>query len=253
VFLCGEKRLPWLLLENGKDHDFFYQFPNRSEPVRKAGYQWNADDQPVQDVMDSKFNEVALDYNAGLTASLAWLTGHGLSAGDALPDTKFPPPVEKDESADLLATDREFFVAARRLKQHKDGVEIEATLFNRSRWPARVCKGLSFRYEFTPDAAWTLADVRAQVRSTQGDAACKVKRPSEGPWYVEVEFPGEALYPGDRNKQTDRRTVVLSIEAPGWDRETDRSLADIDSRLRLLPAITVYDDGKPLRAASRPR
>lgn len=91
VFVCGKESRPYLLLPDGKSRDFFYKFPNRAEPVRKTGYIFDPADKPVQDVMDSQFNEVALDYNAGFTASLAWLCAHDLRAGKALPESAFPP------------------------------------------------------------------------------------------------------------------------------------------------------------------
>jgi len=111
VFLCGKDRLLWLQPPGFEEHEFFYQFPNREELVRKESYRWSPDDQPVQEVMDSKYNEVALDYNAGFTASLAWLCARGLSAGPALPDSESPPKDAKNTSLDLLNTDREFFAS----------------------------------------------------------------------------------------------------------------------------------------------
>ncbi|MFW6106620.1 MAG: glycoside hydrolase family 9 protein [bacterium] len=246
MFLCGKENQPWLPLKDGEDHGVFYNFPNRSEPVQKGRYRWDNADQPVQDVMDSKFNEVTLDYNAGFTASLAWLTAHGLSDGDPLPDSEFPPPVRRNEHTDLLTTDREFFVAAREIESFDRAIRIEATLFNRSRWPARVCEAMSFRYYFTPDGDWQAGDIPATLESAPAGTTYKVHESADDRWCVAVDFTDQTIYPGDRNKRTDRRTVTLRLEAPSWNSENDHSHAGMDDRLRLLPQIPVYNDGRLL-------
>ena len=71
--VCGKENRPYLPLADGTARDSFYKFPNRDQPVRAERSVFNPADQPIQDVMDSQFNEVALDYNAGFTANLAWL------------------------------------------------------------------------------------------------------------------------------------------------------------------------------------
>jgi hypothetical protein len=114
VFLCGNRR-QWLEVPGTKDFDVFYRFASRPTPVRKTGYVWAAEDPPYQDVMDSQFNEVALDYNAGITASFAGLLAHGLGSGHPVPDAEFPTKEMRQSSDDLRTTDREYFVAARRV------------------------------------------------------------------------------------------------------------------------------------------
>jgi endoglucanase len=242
VFLCGKASRKWL--PNGTNgHDFFYQFPNRPELVRKTGYAWNASDQPVQDVMDSQFNEVALDYNAGFTASLAWLCAHGLSRGQPLPETQFPPRAQRANSNDLLGTDREFFVAAKRLTPAQAATtELEATLWNRSRWPARVCTHLSFRYFFTLEG-----DTRPEqvIPTLTGQTPARVSPAtliSRKSAFIEVSFPGDAVYPG--NLERGSRTVRLRLTAPAWTETNDWSADGLSPELRLLPRLAVYDGGR---------
>ena len=242
VFLCGKDHLRWLPVPGTKDHDFFYQFPNRAEPMRKQDYKWNAADQPFQDVMDSQFNEVALDYNAGFTANLAWLCAHGLSAGAPLPDAGFPPKAKRNESLDVLTTDREFFVAAKHLSGAADATEIEATLWNRSRWPARVSTNLSFRYFFTLDGEAKADQVQATV-SGNDQARISAAKPLAGKTaYVEVTFPGDAIYPG--NLKLASRTVKLRLMGPVWDDASDWSADGLSMELKILPRLAVYDGGK---------
>jgi endoglucanase len=244
VFLCGKEHLRWLPVPGTTDHDFFYQFPNRAEPVRKQDYQWNAADQPFQDVMDSQFNEVALDYNAGFTASLAWLCARGLSVGPALPDREFPPKAARDLSLDLLSTDREFFVVAKRVGNDADATEIEATLWNRSRWPARVSTNLSFRYFFTLDGSAQPGQVQAVL--TGGDKAktSEARLLAGNSAYVEVTFPGDAIYPGSLKLAS--RTVKLRLAAPGWSAANDWSAEALGENPKLLPRFAIYDHGKLL-------
>lgn len=242
VFLCGKEHLRWLPLAGTKDHDFFYQFPNRAEPVRKKDYQWNAADQPFQDVMDSQFNEVALDYNAGFTASLAWLCARGLSAGPALPDREFPPKAARNSSLDLLSTDREFFVVAQRVGSGTDATAIEATLWNRSRWPARVTTNLSFRYIFTLDGDAQPDQVQATLAASDKAKVSEARLLAGKTAYVEVYFPGDAIYPGDMRLTS--RTVKLRLTAPGWSAVNDWSAEALEDTPKLLPRFAVYDGGE---------
>jgi hypothetical protein len=239
VFLCGKERRPWLPLPDGKGHDLFYRFPNREAPVRKEGYVWDADDQPVQEVMDSQFNEVALDYNAGFTASLALLTAKGLSSGPALPDTEFPPQAERHENTDLLTTDREFFVVAKRLADDAMSTEIEAVLWNRSRWPARVTSQLGFRYYFTLDGKVTPEQVQATVSGAERAKLSAVQRFGGKSVFVAVSFPDDAIYPG--SLKTAQRTVKLRLSAPQWASSNDWSGAKLTEQPQLLPQLPVYD------------
>jgi hypothetical protein len=240
VFLCGKDSRKWL--PAGADgNDVFYQFPNRSDPVRKTGYVWNAADLPVQDVMDSQFNEVALDYNAGLTASLAWLCAHGLSSGQPLPDGEFPPKAQRNESLDPLTTDREYFVIARNIAATQDQTQLEATIWNRSRWPARVSTNLSFRYYLRLDRVRP-DQVQATVTGSDKARVSPVKGLDDKTAFIEVSFPGDEIYPG--NLSLASRTVKLGITAPAWNGADDWSAAGLSSEPKLLPRLPVYDLGR---------
>lgn len=241
VFLCGKARRPWQPTgTNG--HDFFYKFPNRSEPLRKTGYVWDAADQPVQDVMDSQFNEVALDYNAGFTASLAWLCAHGLSNGQPLPETEFPPMTTRNETHDLFTTDREFFVSVRKIGNTPGATELEVTLWNRSRWPARIGTNLSFRYFFTLDGDTTLEQVQASVNGNDKAKVSPAKPLNGKTAFIEIGFPGDAIYPG--NLTLSSRSVKLRLTAPVWDATNDWSADGFSTETKLQPRLAVYDDGK---------
>lgn len=229
-------------MPDGRGEGFFYQFPDRTAPVPKEGYVWSAADQPFQDVMDSTFNEVALDYNAGITASFAWLTAHGASRGGPLPDSEFPPREVRTETEDLKLTDREFFVAARLVRSEPGKVELEATVNNRSRWPARVCTNLSFRIYLGGDPRVDPRKVSVTV-VPGGSGSPRTALAVQGdPAFVEVSFPGEAVFPGDL--QRSRRTVRLGLTAAELDPAQIASLKRLTSDLRLLPELPVFESGR---------
>lgn len=233
VFLCGKENRPWLPMEGTEKHDFFYKFPNRQKPVPKTGYVFDLADLPVQDVMDSQFNEVALDYNAGFTANLAWLCANGLGTGDPIPDNDFPPQDPHNISLDLLMTDREFFVSAKKLGEQAESTEIEATIWNRSRWPTRATDALAFRYYFAHEG-----EVTASL-ANGGKATVSIEQSAKsGPRYALVSWPGDQLYPG--NPETNSGTIRLKLAASGWNAADDPSYRALTSEMSIIPTIPVY-------------
>ncbi|HEX2972618.1 MAG TPA: glycoside hydrolase family 9 protein [Tepidisphaeraceae bacterium] len=248
VFLCASKRSAKEEPNDkgGKDWVEYYQFPNRPAPVSRNTYTFDPNDQPYQEVMDSKFNEVALDYNAGITASFALLTAKGLSTGNALPDTQFPPSDPRNSSTDLLTTDREFFVAARQAKTEPNAIEIEATLYNRSRWPSRVTDNLSFRYFFTLDGSAKPEDVHATLIPSDDATLGPVTHLKSNIYFVEVCFPNTPVFPGNRDKNHDLKRARLRLQSSTWNNANDFSHQGMTTDFRLLPSIPVYDAGQLL-------
>jgi endoglucanase len=241
VFLGGKEHLKWQRLPDGSGEGFFYQFPNHPTAVAKDGYRWDPADQPFQDVMDSTFNEVALDYNAGITASFAWLIAHRLGSGDALPDSQFPPRAGREESDDPQTTDREFFVAARRLDSAPGTVELEATLNNRSRWPSRISTNLSFRIYFSGKSAAAAEPVTVTLLDGRA-VLSEVKRTPADQAYLEVAFPGEAVFPG--NLEHSRRTVRLRLAPLKPEVANAQSLHRLGATVRVLPEVPVFESGR---------
>ncbi|MBL9174868.1 MAG: glycoside hydrolase family 9 protein [Verrucomicrobiales bacterium] len=241
VFLCGKDHRLWQPVPGTPDSDFYYQFPNRSGLVRKEGYTWDASDLPFQDVMDSQFNEVALDYNAGFTASLVWLCAHGRGVGRPLPEDVFPPREVRHETEDLRTTDREFFVAARRLEATPESLELELVLHNRSRWPARASTNLSVRIPVAAGAATAPPSLSV---SLVGDSRhpVDVRQVPGGGARLEISFAGDRVHPG--SLRDGQRTVRLRLNGGGGNLDRDPWLGALPTELTLQPRITVWEGNR---------
>jgi hypothetical protein len=148
----------------------------------------------------------------------------------------------RNDSHDLLATDREFFVVAKRLEGAAGATEIEATLWNRSRWPARASTNLSFRYFFTLDGNARPEQVQATLTGSDTAKISKGTLLAGKTAYVEVSFSGDAIYPGSMTLAS--RTVKLQLTAPGWSVVNDWSAETLGETPKLSPRFAVYDDGK---------
>jgi hypothetical protein len=134
-------------------------------------------------------NEVALDYNAGLTGALARLA---LEYGGQ-PVAGFPAPETRVD---------EFFVQASINQQGPTFTEIRAILNNRSAWPARFSSDLSFRYfvdlSETYAAGFSVHDVQVTSYYSQG-ATLSGLLPydvARNLYYVDVSFKGVPIGPG---------------------------------------------------------
>jgi hypothetical protein len=229
VFLCGPTKRLWGPVPAGGD-GFLYRFPGREKSVPKDGYQWSPDDAPVQDVMDSQFNEVALDYNAGITASFAWLVGHGLGKGEPLPESGFPPRPVRVLGDDLRSTDRELFLSGRRGPTAAEGETWDLRLHNRTRWPAKVLdqvtvelplSGLRPPSDTDPVVEW---DAKKDLK-----AVVQVDRKTT-PHKVRISFGGLLLHPGNAESSSFRfrlrwpDTTGVSVAGPGLPTGTEEAL-----------------------------
>jgi hypothetical protein len=221
-----------------------YVFGHPTEPGKtvtkpKAGYKFDPADKPLQLIEDPQYNEVAIDYNAAFTVNLAFLQGKGLGRGGPLPDDRFPPKIERNESDDLLTTDREFFASGRLVKDGPDGCEVELTVWNRSRWPARVTEQLAVRLALPAKA---LAAAPALVGNAKAksavDAAAGV---------LEVSFPGVAVFPGQRyQREDDFERVTIRFGVPAAEVRASGSLAKLGGKEIMLTDAAVLDAGKVL-------
>ena len=238
VFLATQVNRVELTVPPSTNPETHYIFPNRpTERVRKSTYIFNTADQPVQDIIDSKFNEVALDYNAGFMANLAWLNSNGYSNGSPIADSQFPPAVVRNESLDPWTTDREMLVTATITEDSSSATQLDGRVWNRSRWPARPLTSPSIRYYFTHTGT-----VTPTLSNATGASVSAVLTDGAGQRYVEITWSGVTLNPV--NSSNNARSFTLRLAATGWNSSDDWSRQNAAlNTLRLLANIPVYQAG----------
>jgi hypothetical protein len=197
----------------------------------------NQSDGYADSIKDYEANEVATDYNAGYTALLAKMC----SVYGGTPLANFPEPEEKED---------EFFVEASINSSGTTYTEIRALLNNRSAWPARTIKDLSFNYYF--DISEVLAagagvdDLTVRMGNYEFPASIsEIKQYDGNIYYVNVKFEdGTKIFPGGQSEFSGE--VQFRISAPQstnyWDPSNDYSYEGLKPNNVIKTAkITVYD------------
>ncbi|HEY9061220.1 MAG TPA: glycoside hydrolase family 9 protein [Pseudobacteroides sp.] len=153
-----------------------------------------SDDKFNDSITDYVANEVAVDYNAGITGALARM--YQEFGGTPMPDSSFPLPDKVHEPKD------EWPVFVKTYWQGQGGMQLSFTVENRSCWPSRPSDKLRIKYFFTLDAA-DPGDITTSLgSSTMGPKITpKISGPtlwdaSKKVYYVTVDLTGEMIYPG---------------------------------------------------------
>lgn len=210
------------------------------------------------DVAQYEYSEVAIDYNAGFTATLCSYVGK--YGGTILADF---PPVEEPKWA-------EWEVAAVLNGSGASYTEIKAWAMNHTAWPARVEKNISFRYFFDVsellEAGLSVDDIKVEGKSQQysegdqGYATVSGPYPFKGDstgkiYYAEIKFEdGRAIQPTGQSEHRDEVQFRVSIPdaidgqptTGAWDADNDWSFdgvtkADsLKSSAALNKHITMY-------------
>nr|WP_239140327.1 glycoside hydrolase family 9 protein [Plantactinospora endophytica] len=174
---------------------------------------------------DYVMNEVATDYNAGLTSALARLhTEYG-----GTPLANFPPT----EAPDI----DEVTVETTVMQAEPRATGIKAIVYNKSAYPARALTDSSFRYYFRPEGTSAI-----QVTSgyTQGCPAPTTARQLSGDiWFVEVDCGGHTIAPAGQSAH--RMEVQFKIGVPEggtWDPTNDPSY---QAAAGPNPKVTLYE------------
>jgi endoglucanase len=182
--------------------------------------------------------EVATDYNAGFTGAVAKM----YSKYGGQPLANFPPPEPKDE---------EFFVEAKANVGDKF-TEISAVIYNKSAWPARIIKNLSFRYfvdiSEVVNAGRNSSDIQVKLNDKQGASISnlKVLDQAKNLYYVQVDLDGSKLYPGGEEHYKKEIRFRLTSPISAWNPDNDWSYQDIKNINELVKneKIAIYDSGK---------
>lgn len=184
----------------------------------------SANDKYTDTRTDYTMNEVAVDYNAGYTGLMAKLY------------KEYGGTIDSDLSAVEEVGD-EFQVTAGINAQDNTNatsfVEMKATVYNKTAWPARKTDNLSYKYFVD------ISDVLAKgykasdftVKTNYNQTGSKVSglQPwdeDNGIYYVNVDMSGAGLYPGGQSEC--RSELQFRISAPcKWDYSKNPSLQGI--------------------------
>jgi endoglucanase len=171
---------------------------------------------------DFKRNEVATDYNSGLTSALARMVAvHG---GTPIPDALFPPAEAPTE---------EFVVGAKVNATGTGFIELRAVLQNKSTTPAQVRNDLRLRYFVNLTelyaAGFTASNVAVTAPFNQGSGITQLQPwgdPSKRIFYTEAAFDGVSIYPGgltEFRREVQFRMTVPAAAASVWNNGNDPS------------------------------
>lgn len=171
----------------------------------------SANDQYTDDRSDYQMNEVANDYNAGLTSALVRM--YAEYGGTPLADF---PPAETPDGPEIYVESG--------LNQPPGGdfTEVKAFVYNRSAWPARALTDGAFRYYFTLDNGTTADQISLRSAYNQCSEPTGPHHHAGDVYYVEVSCAGEVIAPAGQSPW--RREVQFRITgAGGWDPTNDWS------------------------------
>lgn len=189
---------------------------------------------------DYVLNEVATDYNAGFTSTLArlWLD----FGGNPIAEENFPAPETRDA---------EFFVDGKLNSSGPRHTEISARPHNHSAWPARLTDDLSLRYWIDIseliDAGYSASDLILSTAYNQGSDFTGPHAwgdPTDNIYYVEVSFAGVDIYPGGQSQSKKESQFRIAVgEGLPWDDSNDPSWDNYTSSREEAPLIALYDGG----------
>jgi len=183
-------------------------------------------------------NEVAIDYNAGLTGALAKM--YSEFGGTPIADSSFPlqdkPHTSKDEWPVFAST---YFNST-------SGTQFTLTVENRSAWPVRPSNQMKIRYFFTLDAD-NISDI-----SIKSPVWSKVTGPTlwdkdNKVYYYTIDLSGEDIYPGyGWGLGGPEVGFTISSASGKWDSTNDWSFKDWDATYingtrKYAPNIVVYE------------
>jgi endoglucanase len=175
--------------------------------------------------------EVALDYNAAFTGTLARLAKeYGGTPLASLPDDP---------------KDNELFMTASLNQATTNFVEIKTLWYNHTAWPARFTPNVSFRYYFTLDPGVAPSAVTTSVAFEQCANPTGPTQLSGDQYYVTISCAGQNVGPIGQSES--RRENQFRITFPSaHDYTKDWSFAGV-SPTQSTPAtvthITMYDSG----------
>lgn len=213
----------------------------------------NSSGEYTNNVSQYEYSEVAIDYNAGYTASLcAFVEKYG---GEKLADF---PPVETPKWA-------EWEVAAVLNGSGDSYSEIKAWAMNHTAWPARVAKNISYNYYFDVSellkAGLSVDDIKVEGKAQQYQEGEQGYATVTGPfkyegdptgntYYAKIQFAdGRAIQPTGQSEHRDEVQFRVSIPDAvdgkptkgAWDPSNDWSYKGIEDATDLKKPDSIND------------
>lgn len=188
----------------------------------------SANDAYADDRKDFTMNEVATDYNAGLTSALVRM----YSEFGGTPIANWAPTESPDGA--------EMYVESGLNTVGTTFTETKALVYNKSAWPARKLTQGSFRYYFTLDGATTPAQISLSSAYNQCSAPTGPTQFSGSVYYVTISCAGQTIAPAGQSDW--RREVQFRITSSGtWDPSNDwsyRATMGVNSNITLFDGST---------------
>lgn len=188
-------------------------------------------------ISDYVSNEVATDYNAGFVGALCSMYAkHG-----GTPLANFPEPEEKED---------EFFVEGIVSNNSANDMALKLLLNNRSAWPARTIKDISYRYYVDLSEGVNPSDVTVATNYVETNMEATVSQllPYAGKdniYYVDVKYKdGTNIYPGGQSEYSAELQLRLTAKSgSSWDPTNDPSFKGLGTGEKPAKSttITVYD------------
>jgi endoglucanase len=179
-------------------------------------------------------NEVATDYNAGITGVLAKVLSEGTNVS--------LPPIPKE------VVGEEYVATIKSNSSGADYFEPAINILNHTAWPARMPKKLSFRYFIDISegiAKGFKASDYALKLNYAPDATLipGLKQWTGNIYYAEIEYNNALFYPGGQSPS--KRECQIRVTGPNgaWNATNDFSNTGVTSEFKNTLYIPIYENG----------
>lgn len=195
----------------------------------------DAGDNYTDTVSNYNTNEVACDYNAGFTGLMAGL--YSVYHGKTLVDFG---AVETPEA--------ELYVEGGINVDGQDFIEVKAFVYNTTGWPARAAKDLELRYYLDLSEVYEAGgsaegiEISGNYMQNGNIAGLKTWDEEKHIYYLSIEFPDGAIYPGGQSQY--KNEIQVRMRNPGgvWDNSNDPSFKGMKSGgLSTQTGIALYE------------
>jgi hypothetical protein len=195
-------------------------------------------------VDDYQSNEVAIDYNAGLTGALARM--YSEFGGTPIADSEFPLPDKAHQAKD------EYAVFAKTYFNGTSGTQFSVSVENRSAWPAHATNQLKIRYFFTLDSN-NISDISIKAPDWVKVTGPSVWDKDKKIYYYTLDLSAKYIYPGYAwGVAGPEIDFTISSASNQWDSSNDWSFKDWDDSYKngtrlYAPNMPMYDGDNSAR------